>query len=125
MPARFDDDFLNAVQKSLVVGIRAGHRSTHRIIGIWAVVVERRVFVRSWTLKPDGWFRALQQDPRGVVEIGGKQFPIRAVRTRSERLKEAVDAAYAAKYHTPASRTYVIGFRESERRDTTTELIPI
>ena len=35
--------------------IRAG--AEHRFIGIWAVVVDGRVFVRSWSLKPQGWYR--------------------------------------------------------------------
>ena len=36
--------------------IRAGNRM-HRFIGIWVVVVDDRVFVRSWSLKPQGWYR--------------------------------------------------------------------
>jgi hypothetical protein len=124
MSVRFDDDVLAAVKKSLVIGIRAG-KTRHRIIGIWAVVVERRVFVRSWTLKPDGWFEVFQQDPSGILQIAGNEFAIRAVRTRSERLKKAVDRAYAEKYHTPASQTYVRGFKAAKRRATTTELVPV
>ncbi|HET7711428.1 MAG TPA: DUF2255 family protein [Thermoanaerobaculia bacterium] len=124
MPAkRFDEKTLQAIGKSLVLGIRAGARP-HRVIGIWAVVVEGRVFVRSWTIKPDGWYETFNRDRSGIVEIGGKKIPIRAVKTRSQRLKDAVDRAYATKYHTPASRKYVRGFRTPRRKETTTELVP-
>ncbi|HEX2122391.1 MAG TPA: DUF2255 family protein [Thermoanaerobaculia bacterium] len=125
MPAkRFDDAVLAAVDKSLILGIRAGTKP-HRIIGIWAVVVERRVFVRSWSMKPRSWYRTFLEEPQGVMEIGGRQFRVRAVRTRSERLKDAVDRAYERKYHTPASMEYVRDFRKPERRNTTTELVPL
>lgn len=125
MPAkRFDEDVLAAVAKSLILGIKAGTKP-HRVIGIWAVVVERRVFVRSWSMKPRSWYRTFLEEPRGVMEIAGRTIPIRAVHTRSERLKDAVDAAYARKYHTPASMKYVRDFKKRERRDTTTELVPL
>jgi hypothetical protein len=120
---RFDDADLALIAKSLVLGIRAG-AGPHRVIGIWAVVVSRRVFVRSWTLQPRGWYRTLLDERHGIVRIGDRETPIRAVHTRSERLKDAVDRAYAAKYKTPASLQYVRGFRHARRRNTTMELIP-
>jgi hypothetical protein len=88
------------------------------------VVVERRVFVRSWTLKPGGWYRTLLEDPHGAISIDGREIPVRAARTCSERLKQAVDRAYARKYDTRASQKYVRGLATKRRRDTTTELTP-
>ncbi len=120
---RFHGDVIDRIAKGKILGIRAG-RGPHRIIGIWAVVVERRVFVRSWSMKERSWWRTFLADPSGIIEVEGKQIPIRAVRTRSERLKDAVDEAYAAKYHTPGSLRYVKDFRQKKRRDTTTELVP-
>jgi len=107
-----------------ILGIRAGTKP-HRIIGIWAVVVEGRVFVRSYSLKPRSWWRTFRQDPRGVIEVNGKQFKVRPVFTRSERLKQLVDRAYAEKFPTPSSRVFVEGFKQKHRRDTTTELVPL
>lgn len=103
--------------------IRAGN-GTHRDIGIWVVVVDRRVFVRSWTVKPGGWYSTLLEEPRGIIKVDGAEIPFRAIRTRSERLKDAVDRAYAAKYTTSASLKYVKGLKVPKRRDTTTELVP-
>jgi len=121
---RFPDAVLDAVDKSLVLGIRAGSKP-HRIIGIWAVVVERRVFIRSWGVKPDGWYATFVEEPHGVMQIGKRTLRVRAVRTRSERLKAAVDRAYAAKYHTPASQKWVRGFKSPRRRNATMELVPV
>ncbi|MDX6382961.1 MAG: hypothetical protein QOK48_534 [Blastocatellia bacterium] len=115
---------VQAIAEGKILGIRAGTKP-HRIIGIWAVVVEGRVFVRSWSLKPRSWYRTFHDEPRGVIEVNGRTIRVRAVFTRSERLKTAVDQAYAEKYPTPGSRHYVEGFKEPKRRDTTTELVPL
>ena len=120
---RFPDDVLAWIHKSKILGIRAG-AGPHRIIGIWAVVVARRVFVRSWSMKERSWWRTFLEDPTGIIEADGRQIPIRAIRTRSEPLKDKIDGAYAAKYNTPGSLQYVKDFRTKKRRDTTTELVP-
>ncbi len=104
--------------------IRAGAGSEHKFTGIWSVVVEGRVFVRSWYMKPSGWYFAFQNDPRGAIRLAKKEISVRAARVRSERLLKAINAAYADKYTTPASIKYVKGFARGKRRGTTTELVP-
>jgi len=121
---KFPEDVVDQIHEAKILGIRAGARP-HRIIGIWAVVVEGRVFVRSYSLKPRSWWRTFREEPRGVIEVNGKQFKVRPVFTRSERLKKLIDRAYAEKFPTPGARVFVEGFREKQRRDTTTELVPL
>jgi hypothetical protein len=120
---RFREDVLDAVRRSQVLGIRAGN-GTHKIIGIWAVVVERRVFVRSWGLKAGGWYDTFLRDRNGVMALGEKTYRVRAVRRRSERLKALVDEAYAAKYNTKSSLRWVKDLTRPLSRDSTTELVP-
>jgi hypothetical protein len=120
---RFPDRVVRAIDQSKILGIRAGTKP-HRIIGVWVVVVERRVFIRSWGVRKDGWYQAFVEDPRGVLEINGRRIRVRAVQSRSERIRDAVDRAYAEKYDTPASMKYVRGFRLAKRKATTTELLP-
>src|SRR5215471_21759350 len=122
--SRFKKNILTEIRNGKILPIRAGTKP-HRIIGIWAVVVEGRVFVRSWSLKPRSWYRTFREDPRGVIEVAGTRIPVRAIFTRSERLKTAVDRAYREKYNTPGSLHFVKGFRVKKRRDTTTELVPL
>jgi hypothetical protein len=119
----FPKEIVAAIRDGKILGIRAGTRP-HRIIGIWAVVVEGRVFVRSWSLKPRSWYRTFLEEPRGVIEVNGRKISVRAVFTRSERLKSLVDRAYREKYNTPGSLHFVRGFKQKKRRDTTTELVP-
>lgn len=120
--ARFPARILTQIHESRYLRIRAG--SDHRFIGIWVVVVDGRVFVRSWNNKPTGWHRAFLDEPHGAILIGEREIPIRAKRATGQRIMVAVEAAYAEKYTTAASRYYVLGFKRPRRRATTTELVP-
>ncbi len=60
-----------------------------------------------------------------MILVNGRELLVRAVFTRSERLKDLVENAYREKYNTPASLKYVRGFKNKKRRDTTTELAPL
>jgi hypothetical protein len=123
MSLHFSDDIVRMLREGKYLGLRAG--SEHRFIGVWVVVVENRAFVRSWSVKPRSWYRTFLVDPRGAINIDGREIAVRAVQTRSERLKDAVSAAYAAKYHTPASMKYVRDLSGAKSRATTTELVPL
>src|SRR5260370_16892565 len=103
---RFPKAIVNAIRDVKILGIRAGTKP-HRIIGIWAVVVEGRVFVRSWSLKPRSWYRTFLEERRGVIEVDGRQIRVRPVFTRTERLKTAIHRPYPAKFPTPLSPHFV------------------
>jgi hypothetical protein len=121
---RFDDELVGRIHQDKSLGIRAG-TARHRVIRIWAVVVRGRVFVRSWSLKPRSWWRTFLVEPRGVIVVGKETVPVRAVRTRSEALKDEVDQAYLAKYDTPASLKYARDLGRAKSRASTTELVPL
>ena len=121
----FPEQILATLQNEKILGIRAGKESAHRGIGVWVVVVEKRVFVRSWSMKPRSWWRTFLEDPHGSIFVGEKEIPIRAVQTRSERLKDLVSQAYKEKYNTPGSVQYVKEMSRGKSRDTTTELVPL
>lgn len=122
---RFEPQVLERIREEKIFGIRAGRESTHRVIGVWAVVVEGRVFARSWGMKPRSWWRTFLEDPYGSVFVGDKEIPVRAVQTRSERLKDLVSQAYKEKYNTPGSVQFVKDMSSKKSRDTTTELVPL
>jgi hypothetical protein len=106
------------------MGVRAGASPDHRFTGVWPVVVDGRVFARSWTLKAGGWYRTFLEDPLGTIQVGDREVRVRAVRVRSERLRDAVEQVYAKKYATPGSQKYVKGFRTKRRREATIEFVP-
>lgn len=121
--ARFTDDVLSLLGKSKGLRIRAGN-GTHRFIGIWFVIVEHRVFVRSWSIKPDGWYRAFLSDSRGAIKVGKSEIAVRAVPIRGKTLRDSVDAAYLERYNMPGALKYAKDLCQAESRATTTELIP-
>jgi len=69
MARRLSRAIVKAIDASGVLGIRAGKNSDHRFIGIWPVVVGRRVFVRSWQQKAGGWYRTFVEDPLGAIQL--------------------------------------------------------
>ena len=123
-PIRFPEDVLSALEKSKGLRIRSG-TGTHRFIGIWFVVVEGRVVVRSWSIKPKGWYRTFLREPRGAIQLGESQIAVRAVPVRSKDLRDAVDQAYLERYSTPGALKYAKDLCQAKSRATTTELIPL
>ena len=120
---RFSDEMLAVFRENKGLQIRAGTRP-HRFIGIWLVVVSDRVFVRSWSVKPRGWYQTFLAEPRGTVRIANREIMVRVVRTRDKRVRDAVDRAYLDKYKTPGAIKYARDLGSPQSRATTLELRP-
>lgn len=118
----FDASTVEALDKAKILGVRAG--TEHRYTGVWVVVVDGRVFVRSWNDKPTGWFRAFKKEPNGTIQVGKLEIPVRAKPVRSTRIRDAVTVAFGEKYNTKGSQKWVEGFAEPSRLLTTLEFVP-
>ena len=123
----FSEEVIATIHKERILGIRAGSDSDHRVIGIWAIVVDGRIFVRSYTMKPGGWWRTFLEDPHGEIFVAKRKrgIKIRAVQTRSEKIKDLVSAAYKEKYNTRGSVGYVEEMSRKPLRDTTMEIVAV
>jgi hypothetical protein len=119
---RFSKPLLQSLRDAKMVGVRAGRE--HRYTGVWVVVVDSRVFVRSWSDKPTGWYRAFREEPHGSLQVGQREIKVRAKATRSQSIRDAVTHAFGEKYDTAASQRWVRGFAEKERAVNTLELSP-
>ena len=119
----FDADIVEAFRKAKILGVRAG--TEHRYTGVWVVVVDNRVFVRSWNDKPTGWFQAFRKEPSGMVRVGELELAVRGKPVRSARLRDAVTAAFGEKYPTKGSRKWVEGFADPARVVNTMEFVPL
>jgi hypothetical protein len=122
MARRFSRAVIAAIDAAKIMGVKAG--TEHKFIGVWPVVVGGRVYARSWGLSRDGWYRTFLEDPVGVIQIGDREIRVRAVRARSERVRDKVEHAYAEKFTTKASQKWVRGFRAARRRESTIEFVP-
>jgi hypothetical protein len=124
MTKRLSRPVIAAANTAKIMGIRAGDDVDHRFTGVWPVVIDGRLFARSWTLTKGGWYRSFLDDPIGVIQVGDREVRIRARQVKSERLRDAVEIGYAEKYPTKASQKYVRGFRTPRRREATIEFVP-
>jgi hypothetical protein len=120
---RFPEPVLQELAEAKILGVRAG--AEHRYTGVWVVVVQGRAFVRSWNDRTTGWYRAFRAQPRGSMQLAGREIAVRARPLRGERLRDAVTRSYAEKYNTRASEKWVRGFAEPGRAATTLELLPV
>ena len=121
---QFSDAILELLREGKALRIRAGS-NRHRFIGIWVVVVKGRVFVRSWSMKLDGWYRTFLKDPRGAIQVVGDGIAVHAVRIRDKRVRDAIDRAYLEKYNTPGALKYAKDLCGAKSRATTIELVPL
>jgi hypothetical protein len=118
----FSGVVVEALRKAKILGVRSG--TSHRYTGVWVVVVDDRVFTRSWNDQPTGWFQAFRKEPVGTIQAGDLEIPVRAKVVRSARTRDAVTAAFAEKYPTKGSKKWVDGFAEPSRLATTIEFVP-
>jgi hypothetical protein len=96
----FSTDIVSIIDRERMLAIKAG-TGDHRFIGIWAVVVKGRVFVRSWSIKPRSWYRTFREEPRGTIIVDGHEIA------------------------TPGSIKYARDLGRAKSRATTTELVPL
>ena len=117
----FKADIVEALRKAKILGVRAG--TEHRFTGVWVVTVGDRVFARSWSDKPTGWFRAFKKEPAGTIQVGEREIRVQGKVVRSARVRDAVTGAFAEKYNTKGSQKWVEGFAEPERVVNTIEFV--
>ena len=113
---------VEAAREAKIMGVRAGNE--HRYTGVWVVVVDDRIFARSWNDKPTGWFRAFRKQPSGAIQLEDLEIRVRGKLVRSARIRDLVTVAFAEKYNTKGSRKWIEGFREPGRVLTTLEFVP-
>jgi hypothetical protein len=131
---RFSKPVVAAFDKAKIIGVRSG--AEHRYTGVWVVVVGGRVFARSWSDKPTGWYRSFVEEPRGTIQIPKeREVRVRAKKVRGERLLDTIEnfiayldlhgrgqrdesaASHMSQLDRPRQRSYFDEFlRQCERR---------
>jgi len=120
---QFPQEILPALKESSGLQIRTG-KARHRFIGIWHVVVNDRVFVRSWSVKENGWYRTFLTEPHGAIHVKKHEAAVVAKRITNKALRDAIDRAYLEKYKTPGALKYAKDLCSAKSRATTLELLP-
>src|SRR5205823_11047557 len=120
---QFSDELLAGLTAGKILRVRAG-MGQHRFIGIWVVVVKDRVFVRSWSVEANGWYKTFLKEPTGAIQVAGEEIAVRALPIKDSRLWDAIDRAYLEKYNTKGSLRYAKALGSVKSRATTIELVP-
>ena len=123
-PAKSKKEFLDCIAASPITGIRAG-TGREKFTGIWMVVVDGRVFGRSYYGAARSWYTKLVETGTGDLRCGIMIVPVRAARPKDlKKLATAINQAYENKYLVKSfNKKWVDGLKEPERAERTMEFI--
>lgn len=114
---------INYINEHSLTGIKAG-KERETFLEIWMVVVNDRIFARSWGLAQKSWYNSFLTDPKGAIKCGDYIIPIRAsIPEDSEELKELINQAYLTKYNSEHNKKYAEGIIENKHVERTMEFI--
>lgn len=119
------DDILAYIRENNLIGIRGG--STPRgFLNIWMVVVDGRIFARSWGLQTRSWYTAFLAEGVGAIQCGEQQIAVLGkIPQDLDALGEKINLAYLQKYTSEHNRPYAQGICTPEHMATTLEIVPI
>lgn len=122
--ADFNQETLNFINNNNLIGIKAGsERDT--FLPIWMVLVDNRVFARSWGFGERSWFNTFLSDAYGEIQCGDKITAIKAsVPGNDKNLQERISQAYLHKYDKGENSFYARGIIKPEHIAKTMEFKP-
>jgi len=123
---RFPKLFLNCINDTQITSVRAG-KDREKFTGIWMVVVDGRIFARSYNLSDRSWYTALLNDESGELKCGKEIIPIKGLKPPDiNNITEAINKAYEKKYLIKGyNKKWVDGLCQSERVARTMEFIQV
>ena len=121
----FHPEILAAIEARSLIGIKAGKQRPD-FLDIWMVVVDGRLFARSWGLKERSWYNSFLEESRGAIRVGDDvieavAYPIAA----DDPIQESISAAYLRKYDHGANSFYAQGITQPQHVAKTMEFCPL
>jgi hypothetical protein len=114
---------LNYIRNNNLIGIKAG-KERDTFLEIWMVVVDNRIFARSWGMAEKSWYNTLKQNNQGFLKCGDAIFEMKAVIPEpSAALSEKINKAYLNKYDSGENSFYARGIVKEEHVAKTMEFI--
>ncbi|WP_162055262.1 DUF2255 family protein [Pontibacter pamirensis] len=123
--ADFDQETLAYIRNNNLIGIKAGSER-EKFLPIWMVLVDDRIFARSWGFGERSWYNTFLTDAYGQIQCGDKVTAIRAsVPEEDESLQDRISQAYLDKYDKGENSFYASGIIKPEHVAKTMEFKPI
>ncbi|MCW1962217.1 DUF2255 family protein [Chryseobacterium viscerum] len=117
------ENTLYYIKTNTIIGIKAGQKRSE-FLEIWMVVVQDRVFARSWGLAERGWYNTFLENPDGEIQCGETIYPIKALIPQDiNDLTEEINEAYLTKYNTGHNIPYSQGIIQEKHIAKTMEFI--
>ena len=123
--AAFKKEILDFIQQKEVIGVRTGVDRT-KFTKIWMVVVDKRVFGRSYYLSERSWYIGFLEFKKGNIQCGDAIVQVKGVKPKDlKTITGSVNEAYEQKYLVKAfNKKWVDGIKAAERVARTMEFIP-
>lgn len=113
-------DYINSHS---LIGIKAGFDRPN-FLDIWMVVVDNRIFARSWGFAEKSWYNSFLENPSGQIKCGDVIVPIKAIIPEdNDLITEQINTAYLTKYNSEERIPYAKAIVEKEHSDKTMEFI--
>lgn len=117
------DKALLFIKNNNLIGIRAGSERTD-FLEIWMVIVQNRIFARSWGLAERSWYTTFLKNPVGQIKCADAIYDINAgIPEDINLLTEEINQAYLTKYNVGQNRKYAMGIIEEKHIEKTMEFI--
>ena len=122
----FSTAFLKCINQTQITSVRAG-KYREKFTGIWMVVVDNRIFARSYYGAERSWYTALINGDTGDLKCGKEIVPVKGRKPSDlTTINKAINRAYEKKYLGKAyNKKWVDGLAEEERVARTMEFIPV
>lgn len=106
-----------------LIGLKAG-KTRETFLEIWMVVVNDRIFARSWGFAEKSWYNTFLEDIAGKIKCGENILNIKAqIPIDIKELSEQISKAYLDKYNFGRNAEYAKGIVEQDHIDKTMEFI--
>ncbi|WP_426482865.1 DUF2255 family protein [Chryseobacterium sp. R2ACT005] len=117
------DSALDYIQNNSIIGVKGGLQRPD-FLEIWMVVVQNRVFARSWGLAKRSWYNTFLENPIGEIQCGKTIYSIKALIPQDiNDLTEEINEAYLTKYNTGHNIPYSQGIIQEKHVARTMEFV--
>ncbi|MBB1642856.1 DUF2255 family protein [Sphingobacterium sp. UME9] len=95
---KFPVGFYKYLEENTLVEIKSGENRT-RFTEIWMVIVDERVFARSWNKNQSGWMNEFLTNKVGMIKFGAEIIDV-TVRKLGDNhpIHQKINQAYLEKY---------------------------
>lgn len=114
---------LDYIKTNNLIEIKAGSERSD-FLEIWMVVVQDRIFARSWGLAERSWYNTFLINPAGYIKCDDEVYTIKAIIPKDmAQLTDRINQAYLAKYNFGKNSKYATGIIEDKHIERTMEFI--